>query len=68
MNWRRTCGTSTPYRLHNEQVRVQLPTSADNVALLAFAADRRAAIDRYLLGTKFTKYLTIYRNIIVSLS
>jgi len=32
---------------------VQLPTSADSVALLAFAAERRAAaaavIDRYLL-------------------
>ena len=50
MNSRRTCGTSTPYRLYNEQVCAQLPTSADNVVLLAFAADRRAAIDRYLLA------------------
>jgi len=33
-----------------KQVCVQLPTSVDNVALLAFAAERRAtAIDRYLL-------------------
>ena len=32
-----------------KQVCVQLPASADNVALLAFDAARRAAIDRYLL-------------------
>jgi len=28
----------------NTQVRVQLPTSAGNVSLLAFAAERRAAV------------------------
>ena len=32
-----------------KQVCVQLPTSAVNVALPAFAAARRAAIHRYLL-------------------
>ena len=35
-----------------EQVRVQLPTSADNVTLPAFTAERRCAVgrhDRYLL-------------------
>ena len=31
-----------------EQICVQLPTSADNVALPAFAAAGRAAIDQYL--------------------
>ena len=30
--------------MHLEQVCVQLPTSADNVTLLAFAAERRAAV------------------------
>jgi len=35
-----------------QHIRVQLPTSADNATLLAFAAERRAAaaaINRYLL-------------------
>jgi len=32
-------------RFYQTQVRVQLHASADNVALLAFAADRRAAVD-----------------------
>jgi len=44
-----------PVYTRQKQVRVQLPTSADNVTLLAFAALRRcflaaaAAVDRYCL-------------------
>jgi len=55
---------ASPYgQGYNTQVRVQLPTSAGNVSLLAFAAERRAAVrlvarrpaaaavDRYRLPT-----------------
>jgi len=39
---------------YNKSICVQLPTSAVNVALPAFAAGRRAAIDRYLLSAGLT--------------
>jgi len=35
---------------HQKQVRVPLPTTADNVTLLAFAAERRAAERRAAAG------------------